>query len=181
MVEKMYNQYNLCRMLFSKKEIIKACAKFMNLHHLTEEYVDRRVSDSLSYRKAVLKEKKICTVKRLHGPGSRSGATDDQLCSIFYVPNRYQYINGGSEAMEYLLKKKYGLDFKVYDIRNASDDIYIEINNKTLFVPFYALVERNRMAIEQRNLTYWKGYNKSDISNFVYSKEVQDILDILCA
>lgn len=185
MVKKMYNQYDLCRMLFSEKEILKACAKFMGIGDLTEEYIDRYAHDTLQYRTAILKEKKVCKVKRLHGPGSRSGATDNVLCSIFYVPNRYQYIRGGSDVMEYLLEKKFGVKFKVYDLRKEDDYIFAELSQedkkqRSLYIPYKFLVQKNKEEIEQANLNYWEGYNKTDISDFVYSEHAQKILEKIC-
>lgn len=175
---------------FSFDEIVNACAKTMSKRDLAEEFVDRNCQDSLPWRKnAILKCRENRRVKRLHGPGSRSGATDVVRCSIFYVPNQYQHLK--YDAMMQELLKFYNPSLEKYDIKFYTIDkrdswIFVTINDISLYVPMFALFTADENIIRETHMSYHSNYyrDKPEIvqkhQEFINSKEVKNFFNDLC-
>lgn len=183
-VRTFFEPYKMLRKYFSDKEIINACIRNnVGKENLAEKYYCR--TNYCPYDTNIYIGEEWKEMKKLSGVGSRSGATENVLCSVFWIKERYQGIVHGKVINSLMLKKhkelkKFSFAFYEYTDYGAPYEGYVKTSDGVLYVPFDALMTGNWDAIQERNVSYFKSYYHTDQDPVnISTKEAKELKSII--
>lgn len=177
-----FKGYNTFCELFGK-ELTEKHMVLIDRNDLVQEYLVRPNSYIPSNSKFIKNE--VRSMKKLHGAGSRSGATENIEVGVYEVPSRFQCLYE-SKVVQAIFDEKYPefnkFELTFYELREPNAEFYLKTNLKSsLYVPYKAFINKDINAILKRNEDYLNWYlNSSDVYNQLLSDEiVQDFIKLL--
>ncbi len=188
-VERFLDNYSYLSKYFSKEEIIEACSHHMGIDDLTEETTVRGWKDEKDTLYGVyLRHESNCVFTEYKGSWTRDVI---DYGTVYMKSHFLQSLYSKKVNKELILKSCPWLidyEFKVYDINERTDWIFIDIptdiddySTKSLYVSASALFTKDADAIVECHKDYWHdyGHGKYDKSTEAYlaSPAVQEFLD----
>ena len=106
-------------------------------------------------------------VEVAHRRASSFHRTERKLLHYYLTPCVYQHLEH-KKMIEYILNEVYpalrNFQVNIYSIDsgNGTDEIYVHIGDKSLYVPLESLMQKDIDAIKKRNITYQNDYYHDD-------------------